>query len=107
MKKQGLDSHPKSDSAIPYSEGNHHAFIALCCAKSVNMVLDEDYLAEGCLYSLPGIPPGIPLESWNSTGLILEFDIPLDCGQNILGMLFYLLCLVSLCQVPLDSVKIL
>ena len=49
LKKQGLDSHPKSDSAIPYSEANHCALIALHCAKSahpINMVTDEDYLAE-------------------------------------------------------------
>ena len=43
----------------------------------------------------PGIPPGIPLESRNSAGLIPEFDIPPDCGRNITGMVFYLLCLVS------------
>ena len=49
LKKQGLDSRPKSDSAIPYSEANHRALIALRCAKSarpINMVMDEDYLAE-------------------------------------------------------------
>ena len=49
LKKQGLDSCPKSDSAIPYSEANHCALVALCCAKSahpINMVTDEDYLAE-------------------------------------------------------------
>ena len=49
LKKQGLDSHPKSDSATPYSEANHCALIALHCAKSacpINMVVDEDYLAE-------------------------------------------------------------
>ena len=49
LKKQGLDSRPKSESAIPYSEANHRALIALRCAKSarpINMVMDEDYLAE-------------------------------------------------------------
>jgi hypothetical protein len=49
LKKQGLDSRPKSESVIPYSEANHRALIALRCAKSarpINMVLDEDYLAE-------------------------------------------------------------
>ena len=49
LKKQGLDSRPKSESAIPYSEANHCALIALRCAKSahpINMVMDEDYLAE-------------------------------------------------------------
>ena len=50
----------------------------------------------GGLYSPPGIPPGIPLESRNSAGLIPEFDIPPDCGWNITRMVFYLLCLVSL-----------
>lgn len=49
LKKQGLDPRPKSESAIPYSEANHRALIALRCAKSarpINMVTDEDYLAE-------------------------------------------------------------
>ena len=49
LKKQGLDSRTKSDSAIPYSEANHRALIALCCPKSacpIIMVIDEDYLAE-------------------------------------------------------------
>ena len=57
------------------------------------------------LYSPPCIPPGIPLESQNSTGLILEFDILTDCGWKITGMVFYLLCLVGLYWVPLDSIK--
>ena len=70
LKKQSLDSYPKSDLVIPYSEANHHALIALCCTKSacpINMVTDEDYLAEvemlcpgtGGLYSAPLIPAGI------------------------------------------------
>ena len=58
----------------------------------------------GGLYSPPGIPPGIPLESRNSAGLIPEFDIPPDCARNITGMVFYSVCLVSPYRVPLDSV---
>jgi hypothetical protein len=49
LKTQGLDSRPKSESTIPYSEANHRTLIALRCAKSarpINMVMDEDYLAE-------------------------------------------------------------
>ncbi|KIJ93287.1 hypothetical protein K443DRAFT_63876, partial [Laccaria amethystina LaAM-08-1] len=49
LKKQGLDSCPKSESTIPYSEANHCTLIALRCAKSacpINMVINEDYLAE-------------------------------------------------------------
>ena len=56
------------------------------------------------LYSPPGIPPRIPLESRNSAGLIPEFDIPPDCAQNITRMVFYSVCLVSPYRVPLDSV---
>ena len=59
----------------------------------------------GGLYSPPGIPPGIPLESPNSAGLIPEFDIPPDCRWNITGMVFYLLCLVSPYLVPLHSIE--
>ena len=50
----------------------------------------------------PLIPPGIPLESWNSTGLDVEFDIQLDCTQNITGILF-----VSPYPVPLYSMEFL
>ena len=46
------------------------------------------------LYSPPGIPPGIRLESWNSAGLITEFDILAESAQNIMGIGFVLLCLV-------------
>ncbi|KIJ90057.1 hypothetical protein K443DRAFT_49779, partial [Laccaria amethystina LaAM-08-1] len=49
LKKQGLDSCPKSESTIPYSEANYRTLIAHHCAKSacpINMVMDEDYLAE-------------------------------------------------------------
>ena len=49
----------------------------------------------GGLYSPPLIPPGIPLESWNSAGLDPEFGILLDFAQNITRMVFLLLCLVS------------
>ena len=59
------------------------------------------------LYSPPGIPLRIPLESWSSAGLIPEFDILPDCGWNQTRMVIYLLYLVSLCWVPLDSIKIL
>jgi len=52
---------------------------------------DSDKWTRG-LYSPPGIPPGIRLESQNSTGLI--FDIPAESAQNIMGIVFLLLCLV-------------
>ena len=74
---------------------------------SEESTFNKDYNPLGGLYSPPGILPGIPLESRNSAGLIPEFDIPPDCGWNITRMIFYLLCLESLCRVPLDSVKIL
>jgi hypothetical protein len=46
------------------------------------------YYAQGVggLYSPPGIPPGIRLESRNSTGLITEFDIPAESTRNIMGI---------------------
>jgi len=42
----------------------------------------------------PGILPGIRLQSRNSTGLIMEFDIPAESARNIMGIVFVLLCLV-------------
>jgi hypothetical protein len=57
------------------------------------------------LYSPPGIPPGIRLESRNSAGLITEFDILADFAWNITGIAFWLICLVSPYRVPPDSVK--
>ena len=74
-----------------------------------SMVICRGSLSSECrgLYSPLLIPPGIPLESWNSTGLDPEFDILWDCAWNIMGMVFLLLCLVSPYRVPLDSVKFL
>ena len=57
------------------------------------------------LYSPPGIPPGIRLESRNSAGLILEFDIPAESAQNIMGIVFLLLCLVIPYRVRPQSMK--
>jgi len=57
------------------------------------------------LYSPPGILPGIRLESRNSTGLILEFDIPAESAWNIMGIVFLLLCLVIPYRVRPKSVK--
>jgi len=51
---------------------------------------DVPYGMGGGLYSPPGIPPGIWLESWNSTGLISEFDIPVESAWNIMGIVFLL-----------------
>jgi len=48
----------------------------------------------GGLYSPPGIPPGIRLQSQNSAGLIMEFDIPAESAWNIMGIVFVLFCLV-------------
>ena len=68
----------------------HQHTIVMCCdmASSTNN--------HRGLYSPLSIPPRIPLESRNSAGLILEFDILPDCGWNITRMVFYLLCLMSL-----------
>ena len=86
--------------------GSHHsAVLAGLRLNSAWLLASADF--ERGLYSPPGIPPGIPLESRNSAGLILEFDILPDCGQNITGMVFHLLCLMSPYRVPLDSVKFL
>jgi len=51
------------------------------------------------LYSPPGIPPRIQLESQNSAGLIMEFDILVEAAWNIMGIGFLLLCLVILYRV--------
>jgi hypothetical protein len=45
------------------------------------------------------------LESQNSTGLFMEFGIPVEWAQNIMGIAFLLLCLVSPYRVPPYSVK--
>ena len=77
LKKQGLDSCPKSDSAIPYSEANHRALIALHCAKSarpINMVMDEDYLAE-----VEMLHPGTVVPSPNTVQWNLIFILWLQC----------------------------
>jgi len=57
------------------------------------------------LYSPPGILPGIRLQSQNSTGLIIEFDIPVESAWNIMGIVFVLLCLVIPYRVQPHSVK--
>ena len=57
------------------------------------------------LYSPPGIPPGIRLESRNSAGLITEFDIPAESARNIMGIMFLLLCLVIPYRVRPESIK--
>jgi len=57
------------------------------------------------LYSPPGIPPGIRLQSQNSTRLITEFDIPVESAWNIMGIVFVLLCLVIPYRVRPHSVK--
>jgi len=56
--------------------------------------LDDEAWSNGGLYSPPGIPPGIWLESRNSGGLITEFDILAESAWNIMGIVFILLCLV-------------
>jgi len=60
---------------------------------------------KGGLYSPPGIPPGIWLQSQNSTGLIMEFDIPAESARNIMGIVFLLLCLVIPYRVRPNSMK--
>ena len=70
MKEHGLDSCPKSDSAILYSETNHHALIALCCDKSacpINMVMDEDHLAEVEMLHPGTVVPSPNSVEWNLT----------------------------------------
>jgi len=57
------------------------------------------------LYSPPGIPPGIRLQSRNSARLITEFDIPAESAWNIMGIVFVLLCLVIPYRVRPHSVK--
>jgi len=59
----------------------------------------------GGLYSPPGILPAIRLESQNSARLISEFDILAESAQNIMGIVFLLLCLVILYRVRPESVK--
>lgn len=47
--KQGTYQASPASSNIPYSPENHHALIALCCAKHacpINEILDDDYRAE-------------------------------------------------------------
>jgi len=63
------------------------------------------YWSKGCLYSPPGILPGIQLESRNSARLISEFDILVESAQNIMGIVFLLLCLVILYRVQPKSGK--
>jgi len=70
-----------------------------------NIEMDSEYECEGGLYSPPGIPPGIQLESRNSAGLISEFDIPAESARNIMGFVFLLLCLVIPYRVRPESVK--
>ena len=55
------------------------------------------------LYSPPGIPPRIPLESRNSAGLFTEFGIPADCTRNIHGIHFSWICLIILGSVRCGS----
>jgi len=57
------------------------------------------------LYSPPGIPPRFRLQSRNSAGLIMEFDIPVESAWNIVGIVFVLLCLVIPYRVRPHSVK--
>jgi len=57
------------------------------------------------LYSPPGIPPGIRLESRNSARLITEFDILAESARNIMGIMFLLLCLVIPYRVRPESMK--
>ena len=55
---------------MPYSEANHHALIALHCAKSahpINMVTDEDYLAEVQMLRPGTIVPSPNTVQWDLT----------------------------------------
>jgi hypothetical protein len=56
-------------------------------SKKKNSPPEVDPDAYGGLYSPPGIPPGIRLESRNSAGLTTEFDIPAEFTRNLMGIL--------------------
>jgi hypothetical protein len=69
------------------------------------MVLGRCGRLWGDFYSPPLTLTGIPLQSQNSARLFTEFDIPKEWAQNIVGIAFLLLFLVSPDRVPPDSVK--
>jgi hypothetical protein len=58
------------------------------------------------LYSPPGIPPGIWLESWNSARLIMEFDILVESTWNITGIHLFYFTLIIPCPVRHDSARL-
>jgi hypothetical protein len=63
-----------------------YPFVSGTLTETTGNLISSFILIRG-LYSPPGIPPGIRLESRNSAGLTTEFDIPAEFTRNLMGIL--------------------